>query len=110
MLLFLLYIYLILVVDIPLSHGITAVKNLNINQVEFVWDPTRDTAVFIQVGEMICILPSHQSFIKEGKDIMIYSRRRTKRSPNEMAVAFPASSDDRSQLQYSIVAARKGYC
>ncbi|XP_014678609.1 PREDICTED: alpha-globin transcription factor CP2-like [Priapulus caudatus] len=40
----------ILNIDVPLSYGISSVKNLNINQIELVWDPMKDAGIFIQVN------------------------------------------------------------
>jgi len=39
-------------VDIPLSYGINDIKNdpSYINRIEFTWDPTKETGVFIKVS------------------------------------------------------------
>ena len=42
----------ILEIDLPLSYGIADVKQdtSNLSSVSFLWDPTRDTGIFIKVN------------------------------------------------------------
>ncbi|XP_014670439.1 PREDICTED: transcription factor CP2-like [Priapulus caudatus] len=36
-------------IDVPLSYGIMDVKSLDINHAEFIWDPTKEAGVYVQV-------------------------------------------------------------